>query len=124
MALPDGLVPLPDGLLAPADGLVPLPDGLLAPADGLVPLAGKLGEPPLEADDAADGRQRHALVRHRRDLLDHPDLVAGVAALAAGRTPGRDDPQLVDAAQERLLDREHLGDLPDGVQGHVLVVQR
>jgi hypothetical protein len=31
---------------------------------------------------------------------------------------------LVDATQERLLDREHLGDLPDGVERLVLVIER
>jgi DNA-binding MarR family transcriptional regulator len=97
--------------------LIKLPDGLVTLPDGL-------GEALFEIDDAPDGRERHALVGHRRDLLDHADLVARVAALAAGRPPGRDDAQVVDAAQKRLLDREHLGDLPDGVQRHVLIVER
>jgi hypothetical protein len=47
--------------------------------------------------------QRHALVRHRRDLLDDADLDPGVAALAPRRALRRDDLELVDAAQERLL---------------------
>src|SRR6185437_10720392 len=48
----------------------------------------------------------------------------GVAALAPRRALRRDDLELVDAAQERLLQRKHLGDLPHGVQRHVLVVKR
>jgi hypothetical protein len=36
----------------------------------------------------------------------------------------RDDPQLVDAPQEGLLDREQLRDLPDRVERRVLVVKR
>ena len=82
------------------------------------------GELPLQVDDAADGQQRDALVGHGDDLLDDPDLVAGVAALAARGPLRRDDPQFVDAAQERLLDREHLGHLPDRVQRRVLVLER
>ncbi len=82
------------------------------------------GELPLQFDDAADGQERDALVGHGDDLLDDPDLVAGVAALAARGPPRRDDPQFVDAAQERLLDREHLGHLPDRVQRRVLVLER
>jgi len=81
------------------------------------------GELPLQVDDAADGQQRDALVGHGDDLLDDPDLVAGVAALAARGPLRRDDPQFVDAAQERLLDREHLGHLPDRVQRRVLVLE-
>jgi len=60
----------------------------------------------FQRDDAADGRQRHAFVRHGHDLLDHPDLESRVAALAASRAPRRNDTKLVAAAQERLLDRE------------------
>jgi DNA-binding MarR family transcriptional regulator len=95
---------------------------LREPAGQLVPLAGDLGEPTLQFDDAADGQHRDALVGHAHDLLDDPDLVARVASLAARGPLRRDDLQVVDAAQERLLDREHLGDLPDGVQRRVLVV--
>jgi DNA-binding MarR family transcriptional regulator len=82
-----------------------------------------LGELLLQVDDAADGLQGDALVGHGDDLLDDPDLVAGVAALAARGPLRRDDPQLVDTAQERLLDREHVGDLADGEQRDVLVFQ-
>jgi hypothetical protein len=57
-------------------------------------------------------------------VLDDPDLVPRVAALAAGRPLRRDDLQLIHAAQERLLDGEHLRDLPDRVQGRVVVLQR
>ena len=93
-------------------------------AGQLVPFPDDLGELLLEVDDAADGRQGNALVGHGDDLLDDPDLVAGVAALAAGGPLGRNDLQFVDAAQERLFDREHLRDLPDRVQRHVLVLER
>jgi DNA-binding MarR family transcriptional regulator len=82
-----------------------------------------LGELLLQVDDAADGLQGDALVGHGDDLLDDPDLVAGVAALAARGPLRRDDPQLVDTAQERLFDREHVGDLADGEQRDVLVFQ-
>ena len=80
-----------------------------------------LGEPPFEFDDAADGQQGDAFVGHADDPLDDPDLVPRIAALAAGRPLRRDDLQLVHPAQERLLDREHLRDLPDRVQRRVLV---
>jgi DNA-binding MarR family transcriptional regulator len=99
-------------------------------ADQLVPFPGDDGqllgygdELPFELDDAADGLQGDALVGHGDDLLDDPDLVAGVAALAARGPLRRDDLLFVDAAQERLLDREHLRDLPDRVQRRVLVFQ-
>jgi DNA-binding MarR family transcriptional regulator len=82
-----------------------------------------LSELLLKVDDAADGLQGDALVGHGDDLLDDPDLVAGVAALAARGPLRRDDPQLVDTPQERLLDREHVGDLADGEQRDVLVFQ-
>jgi DNA-binding MarR family transcriptional regulator len=91
-------------------------------AGQFVTFPGDLGQLALELDDATDGLQRDALVRHGDDLLDNADLVAGVAALVARGALRRDDVQLIDAAQERLLDREHLGDLPDGVQRRVLVV--
>ena len=93
-------------------------------AGQLVTFGGDRGQLPLQLDDAPDGLQRDALVRHRDHLLDDADLVAGVAALAPGRPPRRDHPQVVHAAQEGLLDREHLGDLPDRVQRGVLVVER
>jgi DNA-binding MarR family transcriptional regulator len=88
-----------------------------------VAFPGDLSELLLQVDDAADGLQGDALVGHGDDLLDDPDLVAGVAALAARGSLRRDDPQLVDTAQERLLDREHVGDLADGEQRDVLVFQ-
>ncbi len=84
---------------------------------------GQLGELVLQVDDAADGLQGDALVGHGDDLLDDPDLIAGVAALAARGPLRRDDLQFVDAAQERLLDREHVRDLPDRVQRRVLVFE-
>jgi DNA-binding MarR family transcriptional regulator len=93
-------------------------------AGQLVPFPGDLGELLLQVDDAADGLQGDALVGHRDDLLDDPDLVAGVASLAARGPLRRDDPQFVHATQERLLDREHLRDLPDRVQRRVLVLER
>ena len=93
-------------------------------AGQFVAFLGYRGELLLQVDDAADGLQGDALVGHGDDLLDDPDLVAGIAALAARGPLRRDDPQFVDAAQERLLDREHLRDLPDRVQRRVLVLER
>jgi DNA-binding MarR family transcriptional regulator len=93
-------------------------------ASQFVAFPGHLGELLLQVDDAADGLQGDALVGHGDDLLDDPDLVAGVAALAARGPLRGDDPQFVDAAQERLLDREHVGDLPDREQRGVLVLER
>jgi DNA-binding MarR family transcriptional regulator len=52
-------------------------------AGQLIPLPGDLGQLLLQVDDAADSLQGDALVGHGDDLLDDPDLVAGVAALAA-----------------------------------------
>jgi DNA-binding MarR family transcriptional regulator len=93
-------------------------------AGQFVAFPGHLGELLLQVDDAADGLQGDALVGHGDDLLDDPDLVAGVAALAARGPLRGDDLQFVDAAQERLLDREHVGDLPDREQRGVLVLER
>jgi DNA-binding MarR family transcriptional regulator len=93
-------------------------------AGQFVAFPGHLGELLLQVDDAADGLQGDALVGHGHDLLDDPDLVTGVAALAARGPLRGDDPQFVDAAQERLLDREHVGDLPDREQRRVLVLER
>jgi DNA-binding MarR family transcriptional regulator len=110
---------------APGSRLLPVAYPQLGQAAGqLVAFPGDLGELLLEVDDAADGLQGDALVGHGDDLLDDPDLVAGVAALAARGPLRRDDLQFVDAAQERLLDREQLGDLPDRVQRRVLVLER
>jgi DNA-binding MarR family transcriptional regulator len=92
-------------------------------AGQLVPFPGDLGELLLQVHDAADGLHGDALVGHGDDLLDDPDLVAGVAALAARGPLRRDDLQFVDAAQERLFDREHLRDLPNRVQRRVLVLE-
>jgi DNA-binding MarR family transcriptional regulator len=92
-------------------------------AGQFVAFPGHRGELLLQLDDAADGLQGDALVGHGDDLLDDPDLIAGVAALAARGPLRRDDLQFVDAAQERLLDREHVGDLPDGKKRRVLVFQ-
>ena len=105
---------------APGSRLRPLGQA----AGQLVPFPGDLGQPLLEVDDAPDGLQGDALVGHGDDLLDDPDLKAGVAALAARGPLRRDDLLFVHAAQERLLDREHLGHLPDRVQGRVLVLER
>ena len=93
-------------------------------AGQFVAFPGDLGELLLQVDDAADGLQGDALVGHGDDLLDDPDLVAGVAALAARGPLRGDDLQFVDAAQERLLDREHVGHLPDREQRGVLVLER
>ena len=93
-------------------------------AGQFIAFPGDLGEPLFELDDAADGLQGDALFGHADDLLDDPDLVPRIAALAAGRPLRRDDLQLVHPAQERLLDREHLRDLADREQRRVLVFQR
>jgi hypothetical protein len=90
----------------------------------LVALPGDLGELPFELDDAADRLQGDAVIGHRDHLLDDADLVPRVTALAARRPSRRDDPQLVHAPQEGLLDREQLRDLPDRVERRVLVVER
>jgi DNA-binding MarR family transcriptional regulator len=120
---------LAEGRLAFLFSLTGLPGapglpGLLGQAAGQgVAFPGDLSELLLQVDDAADGLQGDALVGHGDDLLDDPDLVAGVSALAARGPLRRDDPQLVDTAQERLLDREQVGDLADGEQRDVLVFQ-
>src|ERR1700749_480406 len=95
----------------------------MQPRRELVALGGDLSQPCFQLDDPPDRGQRHALVRHRRDLLDDADLHPGVAALAAGRALRGDDLELVDAAQEGLLDREHLRDLPNSEQRDVLVLE-
>jgi DNA-binding MarR family transcriptional regulator len=105
---------------APGSRLSPLGQA----AGQFVAFPGDRGELLLEVDDAADGLQGNALVGHGDDLLDDPDLVTRVAALTARGPLRRDDPQFVDAAQERLLDREHLRDLPDREQRRVLVLER
>jgi DNA-binding MarR family transcriptional regulator len=60
-------------------------------AGQFVAFPGHLGELLLQVDDAADGLQGDALVGHGDDLLDDPDFVAGVAALAARGPLGGDD---------------------------------
>jgi DNA-binding MarR family transcriptional regulator len=113
-----------------ADAQGPVGRLLLCSAGGgqaagqFVAFPGHLGELLLQVDDAADGLQGDALVGHGDDLLDDPDLVAGVAALAARGPLRGDDLQVVDAAQERLLDREHVGNLPDREQRDVLIFER
>jgi DNA-binding MarR family transcriptional regulator len=111
---------------AAADGnsLPQLAPQLREAAGQLVPFPDDLGELLLQIDDATDGLQGDALVGHGDDLLDDPDLVTGVAALAARGPLRRDDLLFVDATQERLLDREHVRDLPDRVQRRVLVLER
>ena len=111
---------------AVADGnsLPRLAPQLRQEADQFVAFSGDAGKLLLQVDDAADGRQGDALVSHGDDLLDDPDLIAGVAALAARGPLRRNDPKFVDAPQERLLDREHVRDLPDRVQRRVLVLER
>jgi len=85
----------------------------------------KLALAPDSGDAGIDvTRLRVALARLSRRLRRHE--LAGLtptqlAALAAGRPLRRDHLQLVHAAQERLLDREHLGHLPDGVQRGMIV---
>jgi hypothetical protein len=101
-----------------------LAQNLGEPSGQRVAFPGDLGQPLLELHDPPYSRDGHALVGHGRDLLDDPDLDACIAPLPPGRTLRRDDAKLVDAAQERLLDRQHLGDLPDGVQRLVLVIER
>src|SRR5579863_5133206 len=97
--------------------------GFCEPGRQLVAVADDLSELLLKLDDPADGGHRHALVGHRGDLLDDPDLDPGVPALTAVRPLRRDDLELVDAAQERLLEREHLRDLADGEEWYVLVLE-
>jgi len=96
----------------------------LEAAGQIVALPRHLSQPALQVDDAADGGERHAFIRHGDDLLDHADLDPGVAALSAGGSLRRDNTQLIAATQERLLDRKELGDLTDRVQRNVLVFQR
>jgi DNA-binding MarR family transcriptional regulator len=72
--------------------------GLGQTAGQFVAFPGDLGQLLLEVDDAPNGLQRDALVGHGYDLLDDPDLVTGVAALAACGPPRRDDLQFVDTA--------------------------
>ncbi len=50
----------------------------------LVTLPDDLRQLLLQLDDPADGGHGHALIGHRGDLLDDPDLDPGVPALAAG----------------------------------------
>ena len=52
-------------------------------AGQFVAFPGDVGKLLLQVDDAADGLHGDALVSHGDDLLYDPDLVAGVAALAA-----------------------------------------
>jgi hypothetical protein len=91
-------------------------------AGQFVAFPGDLGEQPFQLDDAADGLQGDALAGHADDALDDVDLVPRVAALPTGGPLRRDDSQLIHAAQERLLDREHLRDLPDRIQRRVLIL--
>jgi DNA-binding MarR family transcriptional regulator len=117
------LVAFPGQLVAFPGQLVAFPGQLVAFPGQLVAFPGQLGELVLQVDDAADGLHGDALVGHGDDLLDDPDLIAGVAALAARGPLRRNDLQFVDAAQERLLDREHVRDLPDRIQRRVLVFE-
>src|SRR5579863_7620175 len=96
----------------------------MQPRRELVALGGDLSQLAFQLDDPPDRGQRHAFVGHRGDLLDDADLHPGVAALAAGRALRRDDLKLVDAAQEGLLQREHLRYLPHGVKRGILIVKR
>jgi hypothetical protein len=50
-------------------------------------------------------RRMAVIVGHRRDLLDDADLHPCVAPLPPAGTARGHDLELVDAAQERLLDR-------------------
>jgi DNA-binding MarR family transcriptional regulator len=109
---------LPSRFRLAAGGLVDLGQA----AGQFVAFPGDLGEPAFQLDDAADGLQGDSLAGHADHLLDDLDLVPRIAALAAGGPLRRDDLQLVHAAQERLLDREHFRDLPDRVQRCVLVL--
>jgi DNA-binding MarR family transcriptional regulator len=103
--------------------LLPLGFQIGQAAGQLVPFPPHLHQLPLQIDDAADGLQGYALVGHGDDLLDDADFVARIAALAARGPLRRDDLQLVHTAQERLLDREHVRDLPHCVKRRVLVFQ-
>ena len=61
-------------------------------AGQFVAFPGDVGKLLLQVDDAADGLQGDALVGHGDDLLDDPDLVAGIATLAARGALRGDDP--------------------------------
>src|SRR6266568_7573111 len=78
----------------------------------------------LELEHAPDGGKRHALVGKLRDVADDRHLGAGVTALAARRAGRPDHAELVQPAQERLLDLQHLGDLTDREQRQVLFLER
>src|SRR5690242_14016594 len=78
----------------------------------------------FEPEDAADGREGHPLVGEPDDVLDERDLLAGVPALATGRSARADDLVLVEPAEERLLHAQHPRDLADGVERGPAVIDR
>jgi hypothetical protein len=78
----------------------------------------------LEIEHAPDGRERHSLSDQPDNILNPGDLDSGVPPLAA-RGPGRADHlELVEPAQERLLDLKHGRHLAHGEKRRVLIVKR
>jgi len=81
------------------------------------------GELVFQDDDAAGGLQRVALVDQFTGAAGQPQLVAGVAAVAAGRALRLDQPGLAQAPQEPLRGAEYLGGPAHGVGGIVVIVE-
>ena len=82
------------------------------------------GHPGFEGEDATYADEGQPLVDEGAHLDDLIDLVAAVAALASFRPRGTHDIVLVEAAQEGLLDAQHVRHLPDREDGRVAVVDR
>jgi hypothetical protein len=95
-------------------------------ADGMFPgqLRLQLGDLVPQLEDPADGDEAHALADELDGVLEVVDLMAGVAALTAGRACRPYHVMFVETAKESLLDVEHLGHLANRVQRSVLVVER
>ena len=76
----------------------------------------------LENKQFADTREREAFTAQRSYAFDLTDLDTGVAPLTASRAGGLHHFLSVQPAQERRLDTKHRGDLTDGVQRRIVVV--
>ncbi len=87
-----------------------------------LPLGFELGHPPLELQYPPNRSERHSLVDQADDVLDASDLHPGIAPLPPCGPRRPDHLELVEAAQERLLDIEHGSHLPDREQRRVLIV--
>ena len=83
----------------------------------------EVGDFGFEDEDAPDAGEGHALTGHLRHSLHLADVPAAVTALSPAGARRLHHILDVDSAQERRLDAEHGGDLADGVQGRVLVVE-